>query len=324
MKKIKKVKIGVVGVGHLGKHHVRHYSKLDNVDLVGVFDTDLQVSKSIAEKYKIKNFKNYNELVKQVDAVSIVTPTRSHYEVSKFFLNNQKHVLIEKPITSTVLEADDLIKIANMNNVLIQVGHIERFNPALFPLRELELDPKYLEIQRLAPYTSRGTDVPVVLDLMIHDIDLALSLVNSNVKSINANGVSIMTNSIDIANARIEFEDGCIANLTSSRISLKKMRKTRIFQEDAYISINFLEKEFQVVKIRDKHKGEVESCLIVKNNLGEEKVIFFENPKVESINSIEAELNDFYKSIKFKSDSKVSLNDGIKALEIAEEIMRQL
>ena len=207
MKKIKKVKIAVVGVGHLGKHHVKHYSKLDNVDLVGVFDIDSQVSKSIAEKYKIKNFKNYDELVRQVDAVSIVTPTRSHYEVSKFFLNNKKHVLIEKPITSTVLEADDLIKIANMNNVLIQVGHIERFNPALFPLRELELEPKYLEIQRLAPYTSRGTDVPVVLDLMIHDIDLALSLVNSNVKSINANGVSIMTNSIDIANARIRFEN---------------------------------------------------------------------------------------------------------------------
>ena len=185
-------------------------------------------------------------------------------------------------------------------------------------------NPKFIESHRLSDFNPRGTDVSVIMDLMIHDIDIILSINKSNIKKIDASGVSIISSTPDIANARIEFEDGCIANLTSSRISLKKMRKTRIFQEDAYISINFLEKEFQVVKIRDKYECEAENSLIVKNNLGEEKVIFFENPKVQSINSIEAELNDFYESIKFKSHSKVSLNDGIKALEVAEEIMRQL
>ena len=213
---------------------------------------------------------------------------------------------------------------AKEKGIIGQVGFVERYNEVFISCREFINNPKFIESHRLSDFNPRGTDVSVIMDLMIHDIDIILSINKSNVKKIDASGVSIISSTPDIANARIEFEDGCIANLTSSRISLKKMRKTRIFQEDAYISINFLEKEFQVVKIRDKHKGEAESSLIVKNNLGEEKVIFFENPKVQSINSIEAELNDFYKSIKFKSDSKVSLNDGIKALEIAEEIMRQL
>ena len=213
---------------------------------------------------------------------------------------------------------------AKEKGIIGQVGFVERYNEAFISCREFINNPKFIESHRLSDFNPRGTDVSVIMDLMIHDIDIILSINKSNVKKIDASGVSIISSTPDIANARIEFEDGCIANLTSSRISLKKMRKTRIFQEDAYISINFLEKEFQVVKIRDKHKGEAESSLIVKNNLGEEKVIFFENPKVQSINSIEAELNDFYESIKFKSDSKVSLNDGIKALEVAEEIMRQL
>ena len=231
---------------------------------------------------------------------------------------------MKKPVCSNTEESTELLRLSESNNIKIQVGHVERFNPAYITVEENISKPMFIESHRLAKFNPRGTDVSVVLDLMIHDIDIILSSVKSPVKTISSNGISVISDCPDIANARIEFEDGCIANLTSSRISLKKMRKTRIFQEDAYISINFLEKEFQVVKIRDKHKGELESSLIVKNNLGEEKVIFFENPKVESINSIEAELNDFYRSIKFKSDSKVSLNDGIKALEIAEEIMRQL
>ena len=213
---------------------------------------------------------------------------------------------------------------AKEKGIIGQVGFVERYNEAFISCREFIKNPKFIESHRLSDFNPRGTDVSVIMDLMIHDIDIILSVNKSNVKNIDASGVSIISSTPDIANARIEFENGCLANLTSSRISLKKMRTTRIFQEDAYISINFLEKEFQVVKIRDKRKGEAENSLIVKNNLGEEKVIFFENPKVQSINSIEAELNDFYESIKFKSDSKVSLNDGIKALEVAEEIMHQL
>ena len=302
MKKIKKVKIAVVGVGHLGKHHVKHYSKLDNVDLVGVFDTDLQVSKSIAKKYKVKNFKDYNELIEYVDAVSIVTPTKTHYEVSKFFLNNKKHVLIEKPITSTVLEADDLIKIANSNKVLIQVGHIERFNPALFPLRELELDPKYLEIQRLAPYTSRGTDVPVVLDLMIHDIDLALSLVNSNVKSINANGVSIMTNSIDIANARIKFENGSIANITSSRIAKDKVRKIKLFQQDLYITIDFLASITEIYRAMDANQKD-EKAICIYLLLGVLVFLFFDYSISKFFYNINSQTKSLFETLTHFGDS---------------------
>ena len=325
MKKIKKVKIAVVGVGHLGKHHVRHYSKLENAELVGVFDVDQQISKSIAEKYKIRNFKNYNALIEHVDAVSIVTPTKTHYEVSKFFLYNKKHVLIEKPITSTVAEADDLIKIANSNNVLIQVGHIERFNPALFPLRELELDPKYLEIQRLAPYTSRGTDVPVVLDLMIHDIDLALSLVSSNVKSINANGVSIMTNSIDIANARLKFENGTIANITSSRIAKDKVRKIKLFQQDLYITIDFLASITEIYRAMDLNQKDEKAIMsaIMETN-GKQRQIFYEKPEIQKRDALKYELINFVNSIQKKEKPLVGGVSGRNALEIAMKIQNTI
>tara|TARA_Y100001935_G_scaffold252082_1_gene255262 strand:- start:411 stop:1409 length:999 start_codon:yes stop_codon:yes gene_type:complete len=325
VKKIKKVKIAVVGVGHLGKHHVRHYSKLENAELVGVFDVDQQISKSIAEKYKIRNFKNYNELIEHVDAVSIVTPTKTHYEVSKFFLYNKKHVLIEKPITSTVAEADDLIKIANSNNVLIQVGHIERFNPALFPLRELELDPKYLEIQRLAPYTSRGTDVPVVLDLMIHDIDLALSLVSSNVKSINANGVSIMTNSIDIANARLKFENGTIANITSSRIAKDKVRKIKLFQQDLYITIDFLASITEIYRAMDLNQKDEKAIMsaIMETN-GKQRQIFYEKPEIQKRDALKYELINFVNSIQKKEKPLVGGVSGRNALEIAMKIQNTI
>ena len=254
----------------------------------------------------------------------IVSPTTTHFEIAKECIDKGKHIFVEKPLTKDSNEAKIIETMAKEKGIIGQVGFVERYNEAFISCRKFIKNPKFIESHRLSDFNPRGTDVSVIMDLMIHDIDIILSINKSNVRKIDASGVSIISSTPDIANARIEFEDGCIANLTSSRISLKKMRKTRIFQEDAYISINFLEKEFQVVKIRDKHKGEAENSLIVKNNLGEEKVIFFENPKVQSINSIAAELNDFYGSIKFKSDSKVSLNDGIKALEVAEEIMRQL
>ncbi len=317
------IKVGVIGAGHLGKIHLNILNNSD-FELVGFHDTDVFNSEKLSQEKGYSFFKELHLLIEKIDAAVIVSPTTTHFEIAKECINKGKHIFVEKPLTKDSNEAILIETLAKEKGIIGQVGFVERYNEAFISCREFIKNPKFIESHRLSEFNPRGTDVSVIMDLMIHDIDIILSINKSNVKKIDASGVSIISSTPDIANARIEFEDGCIANLTSSRISLKKMRKTRIFQEDAYISINFLEKEFQVVKIRDKHKGEAESSLIVKNNLGEEKVIFFENPKVQSINSIEAELNDFYESIKFKSDSKVSLNDGIKALEVAEEIMRQL
>ena len=317
------IKVGVIGAGHLGKIHLNILNNSD-FELVGFYDTDVFNSEKLSQEKGYFFFKELHLLIEKIDAAVIVSPTTTHFEIAKECINKGKHIFVEKPLTKDSNEAILIETMAKEKGIIGQVGFVERYNEAFISCREFIKNPKFIESHRLSDFNPRGTDVSVIMDLMIHDIDIILSINKSNVKRIDASGVSIISSTPDIANARIEFENGCIANLTSSRISLKKMRKTRIFQEDAYISINFLEKEFQVVKIRDKHKGEAESSLIVKNNLGEEKVIFFENPEVKSINSIEAELNDFYKSIKFKSHSKVSLNDGIKALVVAEEIMRQL
>ncbi len=317
------IKVGVIGAGHLGKIHLNILNKSD-FELIGFYDTDVFNSEKLSQEKGYFFFKELHLLIEKIDAAVIVSPTTTHFEIAKECIDKGKHIFVEKPLTNDSNEAKVIETMAMEKGIIGQVGFVERYNEAFISCREFIKNPKFIESHRLSDFNPRGTDVSVIMDLMIHDIDIILSINKSNVKRIDASGVSIISSTPDIANARIEFEDGCIANLTSSRISLKKMRKTRIFQEDAYISINFLEKEFQVVKIRDKHKGEAENSLIVKNNLGEEKVIFFENPEVQSINSIEAELNDFYESIKFNSDSKVSLNDGIKALEVAEEIMRQL
>ena len=317
------IKVGVIGAGHLGKIHLNILNKSD-FELIGFYDTDVFNSEKLSQEKGFFFFKELHLLIEKIDAAVIVSPTTTHFEIAKECIDKGKHIFVEKPLTNDSNEAKIIESMAKEKGIIGQVGFVERYNEAFISCNEFIKNPKFIESHRLSDFNPRGTDVSVIMDLMIHDIDIILSINKSNVKKIDASGVSIISSTPDIANARIEFEDGCIANLTSSRISLKKMRKTRIFQEDAYISINFLEKEFQVVKIRDKHKGEAENSLIVKNNLGEEKVIFFENPEVQSINSIEAELNDFYESIKFNSDSKVSLNDGIKALEVAEEIMRQL
>ena len=317
------IKVGVIGAGHLGKIHLNILNNSD-FELVGFYDTDVLNSERLSQEKGYFFFKELHLLIEKIDAAVIVSPTTTHFEIAKECIDKGKHIFVEKPLTKDSNEAKIIETMAKEKGIIGQVGFVERYNEAFISCRKFIKNPKFIESHRLSDFNPRGTDVSVIMDLMIHDIDIILSINKSNVRKIDASGVSIISSTPDIANARIEFEDGCIANLTSSRISLKKMRKTRIFQEDAYISINFLEKEFQVVKIRDKHKGEAENSLIVKNNLGEEKVIFFENPKVQSINSIAAELNDFYGSIKFKSDSKVSLNDGIKALEVAEEIMRQL
>ena len=317
------IKVGVIGAGHLGKIHLNILSNSD-FNLIGFHDTDVANSEKLASEKGYVFFKEIDSLINLIDAAVIVSPTTTHFEIAKKCIKNGKHIFVEKPLTTNSKEARIINKLAKEGNIIGQVGFVERYNQAFISCREFIDKPKFIESHRLSDFNPRGTDVSVIMDLMIHDIDIILNINQSKVKKIDASGVSIISSTPDIANARIEFENGCIANLTSSRISLKKMRKTRIFQDNAYISINFLEKDFQVVKIRDKHTNDNENSLVIKNNLGQEKVIFFENPEINEINSIEAELNDFFNSIKNKSESKVSLNDGLMALEVAEEIMSQL
>ena len=317
------IKVGVIGAGHLGKIHLNILSS-SNFDLIGFHDTDLSNSEKLASEKGYKFFKEIDSLIDSIDAAVIVSPTTTHFEIAKKCIENGKHIFVEKPLTTNSKEARIINNLAENKKIIGQVGFVERYNEAFISCREFIDKPKFIESHRLSDFNPRGTDVSVIMDLMIHDIDIILNINKSKVKKIDASGVSIISSTPDIANARIEFENGCIANLTSSRISLKKMRKTRVFQENAYISINFLEKDFQVVRIRDKDSNDNQNSLVIKNNLGEEKVIFFDKPEINEINSIEAELNDFFDSIQNKSESKVSLNDGLLALEVAEEIMSQL
>jgi predicted dehydrogenase len=317
------IKVGVIGAGHLGKIHLNILSNSD-FNLIGFHDTDVENSEKLASENGYVFFKEIDSLINLIDAAVIVSPTTTHFEIAEKCINKGKHIFVEKPLTTNSKEARIINKLAKEGNIIGQVGFVERYNQAFISCKEFIDKPKFIESHRLSDFNPRGTDVSVIMDLMIHDIDIILNINQSKVKKIDASGVSIISSTPDIANARIEFENGCIANLTSSRISLKKMRKTRIFQDNAYISINFLEKDFQVVKIRDKDTNDNENSLVIKNNLGHEKVIFFENPEINEINSIEAELKDFFNSIKNKSKSKVSLNDGLMALEVAEEIMSQL
>ena len=301
-----KISIGVIGVGHLGQHHVKHYSNMDNINLLGVYDSDIVRGKKIANSYNTKYFEKANELMKKCDAISIVTPTESHYNVAKAAISNFNcNVFIEKPITETTIQADRLIEEAKKRGLIIQVGHIERLNPAVKVLDKYDLSPKFIDIQRLAPYTVRGTDVPVVLDLMIHDIDILLSLVKSRVKSIHASGVSILTNSIDIAHARILFENNCVCNLSSSRISDKVERKMRVFQKNEYYSLDYQN------CILDSYKKVKKGSI-----LGIEKT----QDKFLDNDSLKEEIESFLNCISNKKKPIVNADDGINALQYALKI----
>ena len=237
------IKIGIFGAGHLGKIHIKLLKEIKEFSIIGFHDTDKTKISEIEKEFSIKHFDDQEQLINEVDAIDIVTPTISHYNCAANALKNSKHIFIEKPITNTLEESESLIKISEETNVIIQVGHVERFNPAFIAAQPYFNNPMFIETHRLAQFNPRGTDVPVVLDLMIHDLDIVLSTIKSNIKKINASGVSVVSDSPDIANARIEFDNGCVANLTASRISMKNMRKSRFFQKDAYISIDFLSKE---------------------------------------------------------------------------------
>ena len=315
------LKVGVLGAGHLGKIHLKLLQQSSQYELVGFYDENLENGKKIAEEFGYKQFNTIATLIHAVDVIDIVTPTLSHYKCAKVAIKSRKHVFIEKPISNRVAEAEEIIALAKEYNVKGQVGHVERFNPAFIATKDMIENPMFIETHRLAEFNPRGTDVPVVLDLMIHDIDAILSVVHSKVKRINASGVSVISDTPDIANARIEFENGCVANLTASRISMKNMRKSRFFQKDAYISVDFLDKICEVVKMQDAPETPGDFDMILQNAEGVKKQIYFANPEVAPNNAILDELETFADAINNNTTPIVTLEQGTEALRVAYQII---
>lgn len=315
------LKVGVLGAGHLGKIHLRLLQQSDKYELVGFYDPFTENAQKVAEEFGYTLFDSVESLIDEVNVIDIVTPTLSHFECAKLAIEKGRHVFIEKPITYTVAEAEAIRVLASKNKVRGQVGHVERFNPAFTAVRDMIDTPMFIETHRLAEFNPRGTDVPVVLDLMIHDIDIILSVVKSPVKNVHASGVSVISETPDIANARIEFENGCVANLTASRISMKNMRKSRFFQKDAYISVDFLEKKSEVVRMKDVPQNPDEFAMILQNAEGVKKQIYFDNPEVISNNAILDELESFADAINNDATPIVSLAQGTEALRVAQMII---
>ena len=315
------IKAGVIGAGHLGKIHLHLLKSSKFYDLVGFYDSDRKNAEILNKEKGYRFFETIDELIENCEMIDIVTPTVFHHEIALKAIAKKKHVFIEKPIANSVIEAEEISIAARKLGVLGQVGHVERFNPALKAALDSITNPMFIESHRLAEFNPRGTDVPVVLDLMIHDIDILLSIIKSKVKSVSASGVSIISNTPDIANARIEFENGCVANLTASRISLKKMRKTRFFQKDAYISVDFLDKKVEVVKMKQAPKKYDEFAMILQNAEGEKKQIYFENPKIDNSNAILEELEAFSSAIENNTEPIVNFENGTEALKLAFRII---
>ena len=322
-----KLKIGILGVGHLGKIHLKCLSNLEEYyEIVGFYDPDDENSLKAIEKYGITRFEYLEDLINQVDVIDIVTPTTTHFELAANAIKKGKHLFIEKPITHTLEEAKTLIELVKKHPVKIQIGHVERFNPAFLALKDAVINPMFIEAHRLAAFNPRGTDVSVILDLMIHDLDIVLKVVDSEIKNISASGVGVVSDTPDIGNVRLEFENGCVANLTASRISLKQMRKIRLFQRDAYISLDFLEKEAQIVKMYDKGAPNVPSDINffeIDTQKGT-KLITMEMPEKQEINAIEQELKSLAESILDDQPTAVSIDEGYRALKLAHDIINQI
>ena len=321
IKIIDMIKVGVLGAGHLGKIHLRLLEASERFELIGFFDPNQKSTHALAKEKGYTAFESEAELIKACDMVDIVTPTLYHHQNAINAINQGKHIFIEKPIANSVAEANEITSLAEKRGVLGQVGHVERYNPAFKAIKDAVTQPKFIESHRLAEFNPRGTDVPVVLDLMIHDIDVLLSVVDAKVKTVSASGVAVISNTPDITNARIEFENGCVANLTASRISLKKMRKTRFFQKNTYIAVDFLEKKVEVVKMKSAPEKPEDFALILENAQGEKKQIYFENPQIEESNAILEELEDFASAIQNNKPVTVSLENGTLALKLAYQIM---
>ncbi len=314
--------VGVFGVGHLGKYHLNNWKEMTGVKLVGFFDPNNDAAKEVAATYNIKRFIDEDKLFDACDIIDVVVPTDRHYEVCMRALRKGKHVFVEKPLAHTMEEAKALVDMAREANVKVQVGHVERFNPAYLAIKDIPVNPMFIEVHRLAQFNPRGTEVSVILDLMIHDIDIVLSMVKSGVKNIHASGVAVMTDTPDIANVRIEFNNGCVANLTSSRISMKKMRKMRLFQKDAYIGIDFLEKKTEIIKLKEAADTNVFSFDLETPN--GTKTIAVANPEVSPVNSIKLELESFVDAIVNNTPTVVTEIDGLLAMEVAHQILEKI
>ena len=320
----KKPKIGVVGAGHLGKHHIKHLSSHKDVDFVGVFDINEDSLKNICDEFSVKPFKSLEELISSCEAVNIVTPTNTHFDIARKFLNQKKDVFIEKPITNTVEEAVALINLAKTNECIVQVGHIERFNPTINKLKELVDNPHYIEIERLAPFQARGTEVPVVLDLMVHDIDLILEMVNSPLESIQASGAKMMSNSIDLAHAHIKFQNGVVANLKSSRIAQNYVRKIRTYQKNFYSITDLMIPQIELYGLKHHNMFSEElKSKEVETNTGL-KTLYYEKFIPENKDALLEEINDFIHCINTRSKPNVDGQDGANALEIALQIENEI
>jgi len=319
------LKIGVLGAGHLGKIHIKCIKDIPDYELVGFYDASEENAGQVAAAYELKAFDTIEALIDAVDVVDIVTPTLSHFDCAEKALQAGKHVFIEKPVTNTVAEAETLISLSRSRGLKMQVGHVERFNPAFIAAKAHLNRPMFIETHRLAQFNPRGLDVPVVLDLMIHDLDVILKTLGSKVKNISASGVNVVADTPDIANARLEFENGCVANLTTSRIAVKNMRKSRFFQRDAYVAVDFLEKTAEIVRMKDATGDEGPFSMVL--DLGEtkgKKEIIFENPKVEPLNAIREELYTFCKAIELDTEPIVTIEDGYEALKVAHQILEQI
>lgn len=316
------LKVGVFGVGHLGKFHLNNWKEIEGVKIVGFFDPNNDHAKEVIEKYGLKRFMDEDKLMDACDIIDVITPTNQHFEICMKAVRKGKHVFVEKPITHTLQEGKELVNMVREANIKLQVGHVERFNPAYLAVKDLNLNPMFIEVHRLAQFNPRGTEVSVILDLMIHDIDIILSLVKSDVKSIAASGVAVMTETPDIANVRIEFNNGCVANLTSSRISMKKMRKIRLFQKDAYIGIDFLEKKTEIIKLKQPEDENVFSFDIETPN--GKKTIAIATPTIEPLNAIKLELMSFVDAIINNKPTEVNEIDGFLAMEVAHQILDKI
>ena len=318
-------KIGVLGAGHLGKIHIKCIVASDKLELAGFYDPDEETAEHVADTFGIKRFFSDDELISAADVVDIVTPTVSHFDCASKALKHGKHVFIEKPLTTTLEEARKLVELAREASVKVQVGHVERFNPAFIAAKPYLKTPMFIEAHRLGQFNPRGTDVPVVLDLMIHDIDIILNVVKAKVKNISASGVSIVSETPDIANARVEFTNGCVANLTASRLSMKNMRKTRFFQHEGYIAVDFLSKETQIIRLKDVGASPDPMAMVI--DMGPEKnkkQIWVEKPEIRPINAIQTELETFIEAIKDNTDPLVSIHDGYASLDLAYRIMEKI
>jgi len=316
------LKVGVFGVGHLGKFHLNNWRDIKDVELVGFYDPNDSAAQEVSDKYQLARFVEAATLMDTVDAVDIVAPTNFHFDLCKLAIRKGKHVFVEKPLANTMDEARELVKLVKESNIKFQVDHVERFNPAFLSVKDVSLNPMFIEVHRLAEFNPRGTEVSVILDLMIHDIDIILSIIKSEVKTISASGVAVMTDTPDIANVRIEFNNGCVANLTSSRISMKKMRKMRLFQKDAYIGMDFLNKKTEIIKL--KTPQDVDAFSFDLETPHGKRTIAIANPMVPEVNAIKMELEKFRDAINNNTPVIVSEVDGFRAMDVAHQILQKI